>query len=321
MWLGVLIGVAVTVVGVRLIYRIRSGRCDSETKLDGKTVIVTGSSAGIGKAAALDFAKRGARVILACRNLDKAGKVADEIIKSSGNTNVEVQQLDTSDLSSVRRFADEILKSEKKLDILVNNAGIAGYHKRETTKDGLEITMATNYYGHFLLSNLLLGLLKKSAPSRIINVSSVMHTFCKKLDPEDLNFEKSSYLSISAYNQSKLCNVLFTQELSNKLKGTGVTANSLHPGIVATEINAKASGIIPAIVDIFFQLMGKTSDMGAQTTIYLAVSDEVDGVSGKYFVDCKEQECSELARHWGMAKKLWEASELDVKLQEDEIHY
>ncbi|XP_050685885.1 retinol dehydrogenase 13-like [Eriocheir sinensis] len=321
LWVGVVVGVAVVVGVVRLVYRGVGGRCSSSRRLDGRTVIVTGASAGIGKAAALDFAQRGARVIMACRNLEKAGKVADEIVKASGNSSVEVRLLDTSDLGSVRNFAQGVLKSEEYLHVLVNNAGIAGNYSRATTKDGLEITMATNYYGHFLLTNLLLGLLKKSAPSRIINVSSIMHKFNSKLDPEDLNFEKMSYHRLSSYNQSKLCQILFTLELTEKLKGTNVTANSLHPGAVATEINLKARSFTTYVAHILFKLMGKDCALGAQTLIYLAVAEEVEGVSGKYFVDCKEEACSELARHRGMAKKLWEASELDVKLQEEETHY
>ncbi|KAG0721004.1 Retinol dehydrogenase 13 [Chionoecetes opilio] len=354
MWLEVVVVVVIAVVSVRVVYRRRAGRCLSPARLHGKTVIVTGSSAGIGKAAALDFAKRGARVILACRNLDKAGKVADEIIECSGNSSVEVRQLDTSDLSSVRHFAAGILKSEEYLHILVNNAGIIGPRQKKLTEDGLELTMATNHYGHFLLTNLLLGLLKRSAPSRIINVSSLAHKFCYKLDPEDLNFEKSSYMmGYSTYGQSKLCNVLFTLELSNKLKGTGVTANCLCPGSVATEIFHKTAGILFYIAHLLFLLMAKEGtgeaddsvlpgwgdasrlqqvgrsqvvtfrdpELGAQTIVHLAVADEVDGISGKYFVDCKEEKFSGLGGHRGMAKKLWLASELDVKLLEEETHY
>ncbi|KAG7155356.1 retinol dehydrogenase 12-like [Homarus americanus] len=312
---GILVGV------IRFVYNFQAGRCKSQKKLEGKTVIVTGSSAGIGKSAAQDFARRGARVILACRNLEKAQRVADEIIKNSGNNHVVVRKLDTSDLSSVRQFANEIIKAEESLHILVNNAGIAGEPKRKFTADGLELTMATNYYGHFLLTNMLLKLLKKSAPSRIINVSSVMHNYCKKLDPEDLNFEKMSFGRIKVYSQSKLCNVLFTLELSEKLRGTGVTANSMNPGAVCTEIWTKDNSVIGYVQFVLFKLVGKDCDLGAQTIIYLAVSEDVDGVSGKYFEECKDSQCSKLGRHRGFAKKLWEASELDVKLQPEEVHY
>ncbi|XP_037777904.1 retinol dehydrogenase 11-like [Penaeus monodon] len=318
MW-WIVLALLVLIVMVRVWYRLQSGRCTSQKMLDGKTVIITGASAGIGKAAAFDLARRKARVILACRNLEKAQKVADEIIRDTGNTSVLVHKLDTSDLSSVRSFAQEIVKTENSLHILINNAGMAGHYKREHTADGLELTMATNYYGHFLLTNLLLSLLKKSAPSRIVNVSSKMHEFCGKLDPEDLNFEKSSHNSFTSYNQSKLCNILFTLELADRLRGSGVITNSLHPGAVDTEIAHKMGGFIGYTQALLFKLMGKDCELGAQTIIHLAVAEEVEGISGKYFVDCKETESSKLAQHRGIAKKLWLASELDVKLENEEM--
>ncbi|XP_063586758.1 retinol dehydrogenase 13-like [Penaeus indicus] len=307
------------IVMVRVWYRLQSGRCTSQKTLDGKTVIITGASAGIGKATAFDLARRKARVILACRNLEKAQKVADEIIRDTGNTSVLVHKLDTSDLSSVRSFAREIIKTENSLHILINNAGMAGHYKREHTADGLELTMATNHFGHFLLTNLLLNLLKKSAPSRIVNVSSKMHEFCSKLDPEDLNFEKCSYSTFTSYNQSKLCNILFTLELAERLHGSGVTTNSLHPGAVDTEITYKMGGFAGYSQAFLFKLMGKDCELGAQTIIHLAVAEEVEGITGKYFVDCKETESSKLAQHRGIAKKLWLASELDVKLENEEM--
>lgn len=318
MW-WIVLALLVLIVMIRIWYRLQSGHCTSQKTLDGKTVIITGASAGIGKSAAFDLARRNARVILACRNLEKAQKVADEIIRDTGNTSVVVRKLDTSDLSSVRSFARKIVETEDSLHILINNAGMAGHHKREHTADGLELTMATNHYGHFLLTNLLLNLLKKSAPSRIVNVSSKMHEFCSVLDPEDLNFEKSSYSMFTSYNQSKLCNVLFTLELAERLRGSGVTANSLHPGVVDTEITYKMGGFPGYSQAFLFKLMGKDCDLGAQTIIHLAVAEEVEGLSGKYFVDCKETESSKLAQHRGIAKKLWLASELDVKLENEEM--
>ncbi|XP_066963656.1 retinol dehydrogenase 13-like isoform X1 [Macrobrachium rosenbergii] len=317
MWYVIFIPV-VAVAITHVVYNWQAGRCHSQRRLDGKTALVTGASAGIGKETALDLAKRGARVILACRNVEKAQHVADEIIKESGNSDVVVREVDTSDLSSVRHFANEILKTETHLDILVNNAGIFAPYHRTLTTDGLELTMATNHYGHFLLTNILLELLKKSAPSRIVNVSSTMHHYCGKLDPEDLSFEKTSYNSFKAYNQSKLCNVLFTLELSERLRGSGIIANSLHPGCVRTEIASKAGGLSGFFLSLLQYLVSKDSKLGAQTSIHLAVSEEIDSVSGKYFVDCKESTCSKLASHRGMSKKLWLASELDVKLEPHE---
>ncbi|XP_068237944.1 retinol dehydrogenase 13-like isoform X2 [Palaemon carinicauda] len=317
MWYVIIIAVVV-VAALRVACSWQSEQCHSKRRLDGMTALVTGASSGIGKETALDLAKRGARVILACRNLEKAQRVADEIVKESENNNVVVREVDTSKLSSVRHFANEILKTEIRLDILVNNAGIPGHHCRMLTTDGLELTMATNHYGHFLLTNILLELLKKSAPSRIVNVSSMMHDFCRKLDPEDLNFEKNSYNSFKAYCQSKLCNILFTLELSERLRGSGVVANSLHPGYVYTEIVSKIGGLKGFVFKLLAYLVAKDPRLGAQTTIHAAVSEEIDNVSGKYFVECKESTCSKLASHRGMSKKLWLASELDVKLEPHE---
>ncbi|KAK8740628.1 hypothetical protein OTU49_003001 [Cherax quadricarinatus] len=313
----------VLVVTIRVVYRWRSGRCSSSATLDGKTVIITGASAGIGKETAMDLAGRGARVIMACRNMEKANKVATEIrVATNYRGEVEVRRLDTSDLASVRAFAKKILENEKSLHILINNAGIMGPPRRELTEDGLELTMATNHYGHFLLTNLLLGLLKKSAPGRIINLTSDSHDYVNKLNPDSLNFERDYYSSMTAYGQSKLCNILFTIELTSKLQGTGVTANSVHPGCVSTEIFYKGQVTFFAwLCGKLFYLMGKDAKLGAEPVIYLAVSEEVEGVSGSYFVDCKDTATTELARQRKLAKQLWEASEVDVKLQPDERYY
>ncbi|XP_042864840.1 retinol dehydrogenase 11-like [Penaeus japonicus] len=263
------------VLAFRLFYRFRSGRCRSKRSLVGKTVVVTGGSAGIGKEAAKDFLKRNARVILACRNLEKARKVAEELVAETGNPNVAVRRLDTADLASVRSFAEDFLRTEDSLHILVNNAGIAGTRTRQETEDGLELTMATNHFGHFLLTNLLLKRLQESAPSRVVTVSSAAHLMVRKLDPRDLNLSES-YGSLKAYGLSKLCNILFATELAERLKGTGVTSNSLHPGAVATEFFIKedpSRGWIMTmagrVINFFVTLGGKDSELGAQTTIHL----------------------------------------------------
>ncbi|XP_042205916.1 retinol dehydrogenase 11-like isoform X1 [Homarus americanus] len=312
----------------RFTYRAYSGRCTSKRTLRGFTAIVTGGSAGIGKEAARDLAGRGARVILACRNQVKAQMVADEIMSATGNKEVLVRKLDTADLQSVRSFAQGILETEEALHILVNNAGMYGTEEREVSPDGLEITMATNYYGHFLLTNLLLELLKKSAPSRIINVSSAAHLFTRNINIKDLNFEKKSYGAFSAYSQSKLCNILFSLELSKKLRGSGVMVNSLHPGTVSTEIFLKEERtrslpikVICHLLNIIVKVAGKDSELGAQTIIHLAVSEKVEQVSGKYFEDCKEVGSSWLAQDKAVAKSLWEISEVDVQLRPSEMYY
>ncbi|XP_068226646.1 retinol dehydrogenase 12-like [Palaemon carinicauda] len=322
MWLWIT-GIICFVVAVRVIYKRRSGVCTSKKLLDGKTAIVTGSSAGIGKETARDLARRGARVILACRNVQKAQKVADEIIGTTGNGQVYVKQLDTSDLASVRKFAKEIIDTEKELHILVNNAGILSPSVKTLTSDGLELTMATNHFGHFLLTNMLLDLLRKSAPSRVVNVSSDGHLLCKDVVIDDLNYEKRPYPSVFAcYGQTKLANILFTVELAERMKGTGVTTNSLHPGCVNTDIFYKTEkGITRYMFGYLFQLMAKDEALGAQTTIHLAVSDDVENISGEYFADCKISKRSDLAKDRGLAKKLWEMSEMAVSLTQEDLHY
>nr|XP_053641523.1 retinol dehydrogenase 13-like [Cherax quadricarinatus]XP_053641524.1 retinol dehydrogenase 13-like [Cherax quadricarinatus] len=323
MLLEVLAALVALVLTLRVYYRVISGRCHSKTSLIGKTAIITGGSAGIGKYTAKDLVRRGARVILACRNLEKASKVAVEIRESPGSVGeVVVRHLDTSDLTSVRKFAEQILQTETAIHILINNAGILGPKEKQLTEDGLELTMVTNHFGHFLLTNLLLGLLKKSAPSRVINVTSSAHSYLKKLDPDSLNFEHDKYSVMAAYGQSKLCNVLFTQELAVKLSGSGVTANSVHPGGVNTGIlDAHPLSLMVCAMKILFLTVCKNPELGAQTSIYLAVAEEVDGVSGRYFVDCKEAEPSQLVQQKHLAQQLWKASEVAVKLQPHEKHY
>ncbi|XP_050712791.1 retinol dehydrogenase 11-like [Eriocheir sinensis] len=320
--------VAVVKMVLRMVLEGAARRCTSKRSLAGMTAIVTGASAGIGKETAKDLARRGARVILACRNRTKALAVAEHIISETGNKEVVVRVLDTADLASVRHFAKEVLRTEGAIHILVNNAGTAGKDVREVTRDGLELTMATNHYGHFLLTNLLLKRLRQSAPSRIINVSSVAHFLALSIDMKDLNFEKMNYGTMTAYGQSKLCNILFTIELANKLRGSGVTANALHPGAVSTEIIARRENaatwwrwIFLQIGDIMIYLFGKDSQLGAQTTIHLAVSEELEGISGKYFSECKEAPTSQLARDPILARSLWKISEADVQLLPSEIFY
>ncbi|XP_047474832.1 retinol dehydrogenase 13-like isoform X1 [Penaeus chinensis] len=310
------IGLAAALV-IGVLYTRGSGRCTSTRRLDGKTAIITGASAGIGKETARDFAGRGARVILACRNVDKAQKVANEIIADTGNQQVYVRHVDTSDMSSVRKFAYGVLSSESSLHILINNAGIPGYTTKKLTPEGLELAMATNHFGHFLLTNLLLDLLKASAPSRVVNVTSNAHWMCHHLDTNDLNYNWRPFPGwLPSYGQSKLANILFTLELCRRVRGTGVTTNSVHPGVVNTEIFGKEGWKIvnlPAILAAW--IMAKDEKLGAQPVIYLAVSEEVDNVSGKYFVDCKEAPSSTLAQDPILARRLWDASENLVDLQ------
>lgn len=254
-------------------------------KLKGKTAIVTGANTGIGKFIALDFARRGARVFLACRSEARGSAALQEIIKSSGNQNVHLRLVDTSSLESVRKFAAQILEEEKELHILVNNAGASGLPK-DITADGLDITFATNHIGPFLLTHLLLDLLKKSAPARIVNIASVNH-WRGEVDFSHFRGENLTYVMDSAYNHTKLHNVIWTNELARRLQGTGVTANSLHPGVVMTEVMRNYNFIVRFLFNLVGFFFFKSSEEGAVSPLYCAVSEEAEGITGKYFnSDC-----------------------------------
>ncbi|XP_053504901.1 retinol dehydrogenase 11 [Ictalurus furcatus] len=266
----------------------RRGRWDPRAcpvRLTGKTAIVTGANTGIGKFIALDFACRGAKVILACRSEARGMATLREIRQLSGNQNVHLRIIDTSSLESVRKFAAQILEEEKQLHILVNNAGASGLPKG-ITADGLEVSFATNHIGPFLLTNLLLDLLKKSAPARIVNVSSANHKR-GKVDFSHFRGENLTYRMDTVYNHTKLHNVIWTNALALKLQGTGVTANSLHPGIVMTEVMRHYNWIFRLIFNIVGMFFFKSAEEGAVSSIYCAVAEETEGISGKYFdSDC-----------------------------------
>ncbi|XP_053399624.1 retinol dehydrogenase 12-like isoform X2 [Mercenaria mercenaria] len=294
------------------------GVCRSKAHMNGKTVLITGANTGIGKETARDLAHRGARVLLACRDVTKAERAAEDIRKSTENENVVVYILDLASLKSVRQCANEVLTKETRLDVLINNAGVM-WTPNVKTADGFDMQFGTNHLGHFLFTNLLLDLVKKSTPSRIINVSSLAH-IRGKINFDDLNSEKG-FSTMKAYAQSKLANVLFTRELSKRLQGTNVTANSLHPGVVATELVRFIDNyVLP--VRTFINLMyyglvkhlNKTPVQGAQTTIYCAVDPGIENVSGKYFSDCAIKEEAPQAQDDEAAARLWKVSEEMVGL-------
>ncbi|KAF2897601.1 hypothetical protein ILUMI_08570 [Ignelater luminosus] len=290
----------------------------SSTCLVGKTAIVTGSNSGIGFYTAQDFAKRGARVILACRDSKRAEEARSKIVEATGNPNVVVRILDLGSLDSIRAFAKEINETEERLDILVNNAGVAGF-EHQLTADGLSLTMQINHFGPFLLTYLLIGLLKKSAPSRVVNVSSDA-AMIAKLDLENLNGPPNAFLTKTVdYANSKLCNILFTNELALRLEGSGVETYSIHPGAVKTEFFKNMSSTASRkVFETAAKMFYKTAEEGAQTSIYASVSKDVIGKSGEYFADCKKNRKPRAARDKELAKKLWEKSEEFVKLTAEE---
>ncbi|MBN3322010.1 RDH12 dehydrogenase, partial [Atractosteus spatula] len=282
------------------------GQWSSSMRLEGKTVLITGANTGIGKETARDLARRGARVIMACRDLEKAEGAQKEIIQDSGNQEVIVKKLDLSDTKSIREFAEQVNKEEKQVNILINNAGImmCPYSK---TADGFEMQFGVNHLGHFLLTHLLIDLVKRSAPARIINVSSMAHNW-GRIQLDDINSEKS-YDSARAYGQSKLANILITRRLAEKLqgRGTGVTVYSLHPGVVQTELGRHLGGTMQLAMKAV-KPFSKTAVQGAQTSIYCAVAAELEKESGRYYSDCAPASCSRAAKDDEMAKKLWDTS-------------
>ncbi|CRL05417.1 CLUMA_CG017987, isoform A [Clunio marinus] len=305
-------GVAVIIFVLCLWVKATCGMFTSSVRMDGKTVLITGANSGIGKETARDLAKRGARVIMACRTMDTAYEARDEIIKQTGNENILVKKLDLSSQKSVRDFADEILMIEKRIDVLIHNAGYGNPFNKEKSVDGIELTMATNHYGPFLLTHLLIGLLKKSTPCRIVIVSSGWYWLAR--------FNLKKYLNeldgqpVYLYYVSKIANIMFAIELAKRLQGTGITVNSLHPGVIYSGIWRNVP--FPMTIGLTFlnYCFFKTVVEGAQTTIMLACSEELNGVTGKYFSDCKECELQPYVTISEDHKRLWDVSIKIVKL-------
>lgn len=281
--------------------------------MEGKTVVVTGGNSGIGFETAAALAAMGARVIVTARNADKGRAAVSALTQriggGLGGGTVQLVVFDLADLSSVRRGAAEILEQAPRLEVLVNNAGVVLSERAETV-DGFEATLAINHLGPFLLTNLLLDRLKASAPSRIVNVASMAHRTARKGIPFDDLQSSARYSGMRVYGESKLANILFTLELARRLAGSGVTANSLHPGAVRTGwgSDGDARGLFALGIKIggpFFLSPAK----GARTSVYLASAPEVADVSGQYFVKCKPKEPRRPARDADAARRLWQVSE------------
>ncbi len=277
-----------------------------------KTCLITGANSGIGKVTARELAKRGAQIIMLCRNEEKAEQAKEDILKVCGHERVAIVLADLSSLTDIRRAAEQINATYDKIDVLNNNAGLIMGNKRETTQDGFEMSFGVNHLAPFLLTHLLLDKVMESPQGNIINVSSEAHRIAK-LDFNNLQYEKG-YSGLKAYALSKLCNILFTHELSKKLQGTSVVTNTLHPGGVASNFG-KGTG---SFFNFMFQLARpflSSEEEGAQTSIYLATSKEGANVSGLYFKDKKPVKPSKAAMSDFNAQKLWEVSEqlLDIK--------
>jgi NAD(P)-dependent dehydrogenase (short-subunit alcohol dehydrogenase family) len=277
--------------------------------MSGKVCVVTGATSGIGEVTAARLSADGARTILVVRSRDKGERIASAIRAKGGQAELVVADL--ASLADVRRAAQEILSACPRLDVLVNNAG-AIFMARTLTADGLESTFAVNHLAPFLLTNLLLGRLRESAPARIVNVASRAHRR-SGIDFDDLE-RKKSYKGFNAYAQSKLCNILFTYELARRLEGTRVATNCLHPGVIASGFGKNQPGLFALGARIVAPLL-TTAEDGARTSLFLAESKDIEGVSGKYFdSDTREIRSSAVSYDVSAQKRLWEISEKMVGL-------
>jgi retinol dehydrogenase 14 len=277
----------------------------------GKNILITGATNGIGLEAAAVLAGRGARVVMVGRDPRRTEAAVADVVARSGSSEVSHLLCDFASQADIRRLAEEVHGRVDRLDVLINNAG-AVHKRRSVTVDGIETTFAVNHLGYFLLTNLLLDLLARSAPARIVSVASDAHR-SGTLDFSDLGYERG-YAILRAYSRSKLANVLFAAELARRLAGTGVTSNSLHPGAVATNIWSGAPDWARPLIFLFLRPFLLSVEEGAGRIVQLAASPELEGVTGKYFDKKRPVEPAPLARDEALAKRLWNVSAELVRL-------
>jgi NAD(P)-dependent dehydrogenase (short-subunit alcohol dehydrogenase family) len=270
----------------------------------GRVCVVTGASSGIGRETALALARRGATLALVCRDPGRGAEARAAIQAGTGNADVELFLADLSSQAEIRRLAAALLARHPALHVLVNNAGVVNLSHTKTV-DGIETVFAVNHLAYFLLTQLLLDRLRASAPARIVNVASDAHRW-GRMDFDDLGRERS-YQPMRVYGQSKLANVLFTYELARRVEGSGVTVNCLHPGAVATRLGQNNGRIATALTKMLAPFF-RTPEQGAATSIHLATSPAVEGVSGRYFSNCREARSSRASHDRESARRLWDAS-------------
>lgn len=271
--------------------------------MDGNVIIVTGSNSGIGKATAKALAGMGATVVLAMRNRERGEMARAEIAEATGDKSASVMVCDLASRDSIKRFSEEFRSRHDRLDVLINNAG-AVFAKRRLSVDGIESSMAVNYIGPFLLTRKLLPLLKASAPSRIVNVSSGL-SGTAEFDFDDLQREKD-YKGMRAYAGSKLMLTTYTLELAKRLEGTGVTANVVEPGFVATKLGRNSGSLLNSVMFTLVRPMQITSEKAAENTVYAATSPELVGVTGKVFSKKQEKETPPITHDGEARRRLWE---------------
>jgi NAD(P)-dependent dehydrogenase (short-subunit alcohol dehydrogenase family) len=282
-------------------------------QLDNQVCLVTGATNGIGKITAREIASQGLQVVVVSRNIARCEATVAEIREKTGNQAVDMLVADLSSQSAIRELVVNFCEKYKRLDVLVNNAG-GFFMKRIETEDGIEMTWALNHLSYFLLTTLLLERLKGSAPARVINVSSNAH-LGGTIDFGDLEGNKR-YSGWKAYSQSKLANVLFTFELARRLEGSGVTANAMHPGFVATGFAKNNNRLVRFVINLS-HLFALSPEEGARTVIYLATSPEVEGVSGEYFIKQKASRAAKAAYNQDSARRLWKVSQQMTGLRTD----
>ena len=282
--------------------------------ISGRTVIVTGGNSGIGFETAATLAGAGARVIITARDAQRGQAAVDNIKARGGPGSVELSVFDLGSLNSVREGASNLLRRADRIDVLVNNAGLM-LTERSETEDGFETTFGVNHLGPFLLTMMLLDRIQESAPARIVNVSSTAHQSARSgLNFDDLQSTKS-YAGMAVYGRSKLANIYFTTELARRLSGTGVTVNSLHPGTIRSGFggDGDAGGFFGWGIKVARPFMAGPVK-GAETSVYLASSPEVEGVTGQFFTKCRPKTPSKAARDDAAAARLWAVSEQMVGL-------
>lgn len=274
--------------------------------LSGKVCMVTGATSGIGRVAAQALAEMGAELFLVCRDRAKGERTAADILANTGNDQITLLIGDLGSLADVCDIAQSFLNHDKPLNLLLNNAGVFNF-KREITIDGHEEMFAVNHLAHFLLTNLLLDRMKASAQARIVNVASGAHKLVKGMNFKDLNFEQG-FRALKVYGHSKLANMLFTLELARIMANSGVTVNAVDPGEVATGLGSQ-NGWLGKSIQMLMKLFLRSPEKGALTSIYACVSPELEGVSGRFFRDCRERQPKPWAMDDAAAERLWEASE------------
>lgn len=276
----------------------------SNNQMTGKICLITGANTGIGKATAIGLAKMAANVVMVCRNRERGQKALAEIKRESGNDSVRLFFADLSSQAQIHQLVKDFKAKFSNLHVLINNAATVPKH-RQTTEDGMEMQLAVNHLAPFLLTNLLIDTLKDSAPSRIITVASKVHRGAA-IDFGDLQSEKS-YRRRQAYAMTKLANILFTYELARRLEGAKITANCLHPGVIATNLVTDYIGL-PRSLHNISSIIGASPERGAQTSIYLASSPQIENVNGAYFIKKQRANSSPESYDKQMAKRLWQDS-------------